>query len=117
MNCETALISVEDISFAYEEEKMVIRDVSLKVFPGRKYAFVGPNGAGKTTLANLLAGTLTPQTGRISYREDMRIEGGLISLAYVRQQLSLFHSLTVAQHFRLATPLSAQRIASQREHH
>ncbi len=117
MNSESALISVEDISFAYEENKVVIRDVSLRVFPGQKYALVGPNGAGKTTLANLLAGTLTPQTGRISYREDMRIEGGQISLAYVRQQLSLFHPLTVAQHFRLATSLSAQSIDSQHEHH
>ncbi|MCI0541947.1 MAG: ATP-binding cassette domain-containing protein [Verrucomicrobiales bacterium] len=117
MTSETPLISVEDISFAYEEKKVVIRDVSLRIFPGRKYAFVGPNGAGKTTLANLLAGTLTPQTGRISYREDMRIEGGQISLAYVRQQLSLFHSLTVAQHFRLGTSLSARPIASVREHH
>lgn len=96
---------------------MVIRDVSLRVFSGRKYAFVGPNGAGKTTLANLLAGTLIPQTGRIAYRDDMRIEGGQISLAYVRQQLSLFHSLTVAQHFRLAASLSGQPIAPLHEHH
>ena len=44
----------------------VLRDVDLTVKGRERVAIVGENGAGKTTLVKLLAGTLAPQTGRVS---------------------------------------------------
>jgi ABC-type branched-subunit amino acid transport system ATPase component len=43
----------------------VTDDVALKLPVGARHALIGPNGAGKSTLINLLAGTLTPESGRI----------------------------------------------------
>jgi len=45
----------------------VINDVSFSCRPGIIKAIIGPNGAGKTTLFNLVAGSLTPVSGAISY--------------------------------------------------
>lgn len=46
----------------------VINDVSFACRPGIVKAIIGPNGAGKTTLFNLIAGSLAPVSGSISFR-------------------------------------------------
>ena len=53
----------------------VIDDVSFSCRPGIVKAIIGPNGAGKTTLFNLIAGSLAPASGSISF--DGRQTGGL----------------------------------------
>lgn len=47
-------IEYENVWFAYDEDKYVLEDVSLKIQSGKKIAFVGNSGGGKTTFANLL---------------------------------------------------------------
>ena len=47
-------VSLERVSFRYEPEKPLIKDLSLQVSPGQTIAIVGPTGAGKTTVVNLL---------------------------------------------------------------
>ncbi len=47
-------VRMEDVSFGYVPEKVVLQDVSLFAKPGQKIAFVGSTGAGKTTITNLL---------------------------------------------------------------
>ena len=47
-------ISVEDVSFSYEENQEVLQNVSLKVEAGETIAIVGPSGGGKTTLCQLI---------------------------------------------------------------
>ena len=47
-------IEFKDISFGYDEDKLVIKNFSAKVKEGSKIAIVGPTGAGKTTMVNLL---------------------------------------------------------------
>ena len=44
----------EDVDFGYDENKLVLHDVSLWAKPGHKIAFVGATGAGKTTITCLL---------------------------------------------------------------
>ncbi|MDX2104410.1 MAG: ATP-binding cassette domain-containing protein [Alphaproteobacteria bacterium] len=46
-------------------ERMVVRDVSLRIARGARLGIVGPNGAGKTTLLRLLTGELEPDQGRV----------------------------------------------------
>ena len=47
-------IKVENVSFAYDGDLDVLRDVSLDVAPGETIAIVGPSGGGKTTLCQLI---------------------------------------------------------------
>jgi ATP-binding cassette subfamily B multidrug efflux pump len=47
-------IEFENVTFAYEPGRPVLRDVSFEVAPGQTVALVGPTGAGKTTIANLI---------------------------------------------------------------
>ncbi len=60
-----ALVSFENISFWYEEDKPVLHDVNLSINRGDVIAVLGPNGAGKTTLVKHAIGLLKPKTGRL----------------------------------------------------
>ena len=46
---------------------LVTDEVTLDVVPGELHAIIGPNGAGKTTLINQIAGTLSPDSGRLLF--------------------------------------------------
>jgi subfamily B ATP-binding cassette protein MsbA len=59
-------IRFEDVSFEYEPDRPVIRDVSLAVPRGEVVALVGPSGAGKSTLVDLLPRFIEPSRGRIT---------------------------------------------------
>ena len=54
------------VSFAYEEEKVVLEDISFEVTPGSVVALVGSSGSGKSTIAGLAASFLIPRTGKIT---------------------------------------------------
>jgi ABC transport system ATP-binding/permease protein len=60
--------------------RMLLRDVSWLAGPGDRIAVVGANGAGKTTLLRLLAGTRTPDEGRV-------VRGATVRTAYLSQEL------------------------------
>ena len=47
-------ISLNDVSFSYDDSREIIHDFSATIKPGMKVAIVGPTGAGKTTMVNLL---------------------------------------------------------------
>ncbi|MBN9425251.1 MAG: ATP-binding cassette domain-containing protein, partial [Burkholderiales bacterium] len=60
------MLEVSHVSKSFRGLRAV-NDASLTVQRGEIVALIGPNGAGKTTLFNLIAGALTPDTGRISF--------------------------------------------------
>lgn len=57
-------VRMESVGKRYRDQ-WAVRDVSLSVRPGELYTLLGPSGCGKTTLLRLLAGFITPDTGRI----------------------------------------------------
>ncbi|MGQ0679571.1 MAG: ATP-binding cassette domain-containing protein [Actinomycetota bacterium] len=59
-------IVFDNVSFGYEDDRPVLRDVSFHVGPGSTLAIVGPSGSGKSTLLALLLGFYHPTSGRIS---------------------------------------------------
>ncbi len=59
-------IALENVTFGYEPDKPVLRDVSLRLEPGKKYAIVGGSGSGKSTLLNLLMGAYDSYDGSIT---------------------------------------------------
>ena len=58
-------ISLRDLSFAYEDDQAVLRDIDLDIAAGEIIALVGPSGAGKTTLFNLIPRFYDPDSGVI----------------------------------------------------
>ena len=58
-------VSLENVSFHYEPDRPILRDVSFTLEPGRKVAVVGPSGAGKSTLVNMLLRLHDPTAGRV----------------------------------------------------
>ena len=61
----TAAVSVENISFAYPGGDWALAPVGFEVAESRIVAIIGPNGSGKSTALKLMAGLLTPQSGRV----------------------------------------------------
>ncbi|MGB6151022.1 MAG: ABC transporter ATP-binding protein [Pricia sp.] len=59
-------IVFEDVSFAYEEDKEVLHNISFEVQSGNVVALVGSSGSGKSTIAGLAATFLNPQSGTIT---------------------------------------------------
>ncbi|MCL2045958.1 MAG: ABC transporter ATP-binding protein [Oscillospiraceae bacterium] len=73
---ETPLLELLETSFSYnittKTKKLVLDNVSFKLFAGEMTAIIGANGAGKSTLAKLIIGFEEPDTGKIIYNgEDM----------------------------------------------
>lgn len=60
------MITIEHLTFGYSKrQKPIIDDLGLALEPGRVYGLLGPNGAGKSTLLYLIAGLLTPLSGKV----------------------------------------------------
>lgn len=59
-------IKFNDVSFAYEEGKEVVKNISLDAPVGTVTALVGSSGSGKTTIASLAASFITPDSGLIT---------------------------------------------------
>lgn len=62
-------ITFKDMSFSYNKNKKLIKDLNLYIENGNKVAIVGPTGAGKTTLINLLMRFYDPDEGCILFNK------------------------------------------------
>jgi ATP-binding cassette subfamily B protein len=93
----------EQVSFGYDPEKPVLREIDLAAQPGETIALVGPTGAGKTTLINLLTRFYDVDAGaiRIDGRDIRSVQGQSIrrQLGVVLQDTFLF-SGTVMENLR-----------------
>ncbi|MBQ3133464.1 MAG: ABC transporter ATP-binding protein [Clostridia bacterium] len=59
-------VKLENVTFGYNPDKIVLQDISLYAHPGQKIAFVGSTGAGKTTVTNLITRFYDIQEGTIT---------------------------------------------------
>lgn len=96
-------VVMENVDFGYEENKLVLHDITLYAEPGQKVAFVGATGAGKTTITNLINRFYDIADGKIRYdginitkikKDDLRR-----SMGVVLQDVNLFTG-TVMENIR-----------------
>jgi branched-chain amino acid transport system ATP-binding protein len=100
------LLSCEHLVAGYSEDIDILRDISVKVWPGRISCVVGPNGTGKSTLLKALFGFLKPGSGTVHMGGDditasapYRMLG--LGVAYLPQRPSLFPYLSVESNLKL----------------
>jgi len=79
-------IKFEDISFAYDEDKGVLHNISFEAPAGSVTALVGTSGSGKTTIAGLAASFLNPVSGTITVDG---VDLSKVSLSSYRSQLGV----------------------------
>ena len=91
-------IKFDDVTFGYEKNKSIIKNISFTINKGDFIGVVGSTGAGKTTIVDLLLGLYVPTQGAI-YIDDKRIDNlnfNLKSLiGYVSQNISLVNDTIV----------------------
>ncbi|MDY3910046.1 MAG: ABC transporter ATP-binding protein [Eubacterium sp.] len=107
MNDVKGEVVMEHVTFGYNEDKVILKDINLYAHAGQKVAFVGSTGAGKTTITNLLNRFYDIQEGTITIdgielkkyqRDSLRS-----NIAMVLQDTHLF-SGTVRENIRYGRP-------------
>ena len=100
-------IHLENVSFAYEGDLEVLRDVSLTVAPGETVAIVGPSGGGKTTLCQLIPRFYEVTAGSISIDgtdiRDVTQQSLHRNIGIVQQDVFLFAD-TILENIRYGKP-------------
>ncbi|HEX4755648.1 MAG TPA: ABC transporter ATP-binding protein [Candidatus Dormibacteraeota bacterium] len=100
-----AILDVQGVTAGYGGAP-IISDVSLRAARGKLTALVGPNGAGKSTFIKVIAGLITPDSGRVML-EDKDVTGVPAQLlvrrgiSYVPQVANVFPTLTVLENLEM----------------
>lgn len=79
-------IKFDNVSFAYQNEEWILKDIHLTIQPGTTVAFVGATGAGKSSIVNLLGRFYEFQKGEI-YIGETKIRD--LELAYLRKNIAI----------------------------
>ena len=101
-NKEGNVIDIENVTFAYENGKNVLDDISLSIKKGEKVAILGRSGVGKSTLVRLLTGTYTDYTGSISVLGKVPTEKMLGTKISLLNQKPYLFDMTIRENLKLA---------------
>ena len=85
------MITIDRLTLSYGNQQ-VLKDCSLQVEAGSRVALMGPSGCGNTSLINVIAGLLTPDSGKVS------VNG---KVSYVFQEPALFPWLTAVDNINV----------------
>ena len=104
------MLELKNISFEVsgeDDQKEIVRDISLTVENRKFVVITGPNGSGKSTLAKLIAGIERPTSGQIlldgtDITEKSITERAVLGIGYAFQQPVRFKGITVLDLIRLA---------------
>ena len=93
-------VEFRNVSFSYSDDVEVLKEVSLKAYPGQMVAFVGPSGAGKTTAVNLVPRFYDPTKGDIFIDgrniKDVKVKSIRKQMGIVLQEPFLFNDTVKA---------------------
>ena len=102
------MLELKDVSLVVEDNKEIIKNVSLALEEGKFIVITGPNGGGKSTLARIISGILKPDSGKIIFNgEDITnldiTERAKLGIAFAFQQPVRFKGVTVRDLITLAS--------------
>ena len=95
------MIVVKNISFAYDEDKLILKDIGMTVESGEFVCLLGQSGCGKSTFLRLLAGLERPGSGEIML-DGNAITGAGLDRGVVFQDYGLFPWMTAGENIMLA---------------
>ena len=101
-NKEGNIIDIENVTFAYENGKNVLDNISLSIKKGEKVAILGRSGVGKSTLVKLLTGTYTDYIGSISVLGKVPTEKMLGTKISLLNQKPYLFDMTIRENLKLA---------------
>jgi heme exporter protein A len=107
------VLAAEDVA-VFRGERLVFRDLSLRVAAGGALVLSGPNGSGKSTLLRLLAGLVRPAAGRLLWDGAdalADVAGHGRRVAYLGHQDAVKPGLTVTENLRFAASVSGRSVA------
>jgi len=100
-------VAFQDVTFAYEQTKTVLHDISFRARPGTVTALVGSSGSGKSTIIGLIAAFHTPNTGKVLVDSvdlsTVRLESYRTQLGMVLQDSFLFDG-TIRENVAFSKP-------------
>ena len=67
------LLRLDEVSLAYEGKEPILENIHIQLTSGDRIGLIGANGAGKSTLIQILAGSLTPNSGHYELTKDVRL--------------------------------------------
>ncbi|MFK7746073.1 MAG: ABC transporter ATP-binding protein [Roseobacter sp.] len=120
------MITVENLAFRYSATSFRLRVPEFKLHERERLAIVGPSGSGKTTLLNLVAGILTPDSGRIdiagtdvaTLSDTQRRRFRANTIGFVFQDFALLDYLSARQNilypYRITPALTLDAAARER---
>ena len=107
LKINSADLDVKDITFSYDGEHQVLKNVSLSAKAGQTIAVVGHSGSGKSSLINLIPRFYDPQQGQILIDgqdiQSVTLESLRKQVAYVSQDVIIFDD-TIKNNIRYGTP-------------
>ena len=108
---EGVALQVEHLNFAYQPERPILQDVNLNFPAGSFTALVGESGCGKSTVAGILAGSLTPGSGRVTANgvpvTQLTCAARMQAMTLVPHDAKLFKG-TVETNLRMAAPNASE---------
>ena len=100
-------IEFRDVSYAYDDDKRVLRHVNLDIAKGTKFALVGPSGGGKTTICHLIPHFYDVVSGEILLDgkeiHSLTLESLRQNIGIVQQDIYLFND-TMRENIRYGKP-------------
>lgn len=106
-------IELKDVSFAYEEGKEVLHDISASFENGKSYALVGSSGSGKSTILKLLMSSYDNYKGSISIGgneiRDVKTSSLYDTLSLIEQEVFVFNS-TIHENITMFKQFAGEKI-------
>lgn len=114
------ILSLKDVSFSYDGERYVLRNINMEFKKGKVYGIFGKSGAGKTTLLTLMAGLETTTNGTINYKELNLSEINRDSyrcneVGVIFQSYNLLPHLTAVENVILSMDISNLKVKNRKK--